>query len=76
MNLYLFIGIIIAMLWVAGLFLGVVKGVTKGFEGTPNIEATSGQDLREKSSQHAQDVNEKNRRLMDNVKSKMERGRF
>jgi len=75
MNLYLFIGIMVAMLWVAGLFLGVVKGVTKGFESTPNIEATSGQDLREKSAQQSADVQEKNRRLMDDFKSKQERYR-
>jgi uncharacterized protein YoxC len=76
MNLYLFIGIIVAMLWFAGIFLGVVKGVTKGFENTPNIEATSSREVREKFTQQASDVQEKNRRLMDDVKSKMERSRY
>jgi hypothetical protein len=76
MNLYLFIGIIIAMLWGAGVFLGVVKGVTKGFENTPTIETTNSRELRDKASETAADVQERNRRLMDDVKNKMERGRF
>ena len=75
MNLYLFIGIIIAGLWFIGVFLGVVKGVTKGFENTPTVEAASGQELRDKSAQQALDVQEKTRRLMDDFKSKQQRNR-
>jgi hypothetical protein len=65
----------IAMLWFAGLFVSVIKGVTKGFENTPNIESTNSREVREKFTQKTVDVQEKNQRLMDDFKSKQERYR-
>jgi hypothetical protein len=76
MNPYLFIGIIIAVLWAVGLFLGAVKGMSKSFENAPTVESTSSREVREKFSEKAAEIDEKNRRLMEDVKSKMERGRF
>jgi hypothetical protein len=76
MNPYLFIGIIVAVLWAFGLFMGAVKGLSKGFENTPTVEATSSQETREKFNEKAAEIDEKNRRLMDSVKEKMERGRL
>ncbi len=76
MNLYLFIGAIIGLIWMAGVFLGVVKGVTKGFESTPTVDVSESRKLRDKASEDAAAAQEKNQKLMDDVKSKMDRNRF
>jgi hypothetical protein len=75
MNPYVFMGLIVVMLWLAGLFVGAVKGMSKGFDNAPTVESTSSREVREKFTQQASDVEEKNRRLMDDFKSKMERNR-
>ncbi len=75
MNPYLFMGVIVIVLWLGGLFIGVVKNMSSSIDNAPTVESSSSRETREEFSQRAADIQEKNQRLMDSVREKMERSR-
>ena len=73
---YLLLIVGAAILLGAFLFNGMVKGTGKIFSLGPSASETyQGSSTREKSSEQAQETYDKNRRLMDDMKDKLDRRR-
>jgi hypothetical protein len=70
MNPYLALAIICIMLWIGGLFMGALRGMSSGLESTPTVQSSSSRETREKFEDDVDDLKEKNQRFVDDVKSK------
>ena len=74
MGSYIFLIIGFCALLGFGIFNAFIAGSGKSFSSDP--AAYQGQGLREEASQHAEDTAEKNRRLMETMRERMDRNKF
>lgn len=70
MNFWVIIVIAIAGIWALGIFFGVIGGVSKTFTQTPaGMDSSS---IKSQEQQTIDDTEEKRRKLMDDMKQKMQ----
>ena len=70
MNIGIIIVIIIGGLWAAGIFLGLIGGLSKTFTHTP--AALDSSDARSQEQQHIEDTEARRQKLMDDMRQKIE----
>jgi len=70
-NIYVLLLVIAGLLWGAGIFLGFVSGVGKGFQNQPSIDSSESQKLKQKQDQIIDDAEYQRKQFMDDYKQKM-----
>jgi hypothetical protein len=70
MNIGLIIIIAIAGIWALGLFFGAIGGLSKTFTHSPTVMDSS--SLKTQEHQSIEDTKEKQQKLMDDMKQKMQ----
>jgi uncharacterized protein YoxC len=73
MNIGIIIVIAIAGLWTLGIFLGVIGGLSKTFAHIP--AAIDSSSIKSQEQQTTEQTKEKEQKLMDDIKQKMEDAR-
>jgi hypothetical protein len=71
MNNYIIIAIVLLSLWMFIGFSGAVKTFKKTFDTDMPMETSNSTLLREDTSEKIKDLNEKNRRMIDDLNDKM-----
>lgn len=70
MNMGIIILVAVAGLWALGIFLGVIGGLSKTFShNSPTIDSSA---VKSQEEQTIQDTKEKQQKMMDDVKQKMQ----
>ena len=72
-NIFLILGVALVIALVT--FHGFVKNAGQGFSADPASSSYQGQAIREEASQKAEDTADRNRRLIDNLKDRMNRNK-
>ncbi|MBF0593540.1 MAG: hypothetical protein HQL22_01085 [Candidatus Omnitrophica bacterium] len=55
---------------------GIVKNASRHFADDPTVNAYQGDAIRQQVSEKTQETAERQRRMMENVKTRMERNKF
>jgi hypothetical protein len=70
MNVAITVIVLAGLLWVMGLFLGVIGGTSKAFKDDPSLKINSSQ-LKAKGAESIRSTEEKRQRLMEDMKQKI-----
>ena len=73
MNMGIIIAIALAGLWALGIFFGLIGGLSKTFTHTP--AAIDSSSIKSQEQQTTEQTKEKEQKLMDDIKQKMEDAR-
>ncbi len=71
MQFVLIVLAVVGTLWGLAIFLGVVTGVGKTFQKTPESVSVQSEKIKNKSQQSAEDARIRQKELMDSLKQKM-----
>ena len=73
MNAGIILLIAVGIIWVLGIFLGAIGGLSKTFKTTPTMIDSS--SIKSQQQQTIADTEEKRQKLMDDMKQKIEDAR-
>lgn len=75
MNTPVFLAIVLAVILASVLGNAFMKATTKQFSNTSTDTAFQGEAIRKEASQKADDTNERQRQMMENMKSRIDRNK-